>query len=118
MYGADYAWILHHDTVVGRPWWWEWWRTKTADCAVAQVVAAAENVLIVASYNRMVGGYDREDDDDDGGDGGSTLASSMRSLSGLVSDVHGQRCSWHDNDETFLSVEANLHGAYSRPHIV
>lgn len=54
MYGADYAWILHHDAVAGRPWWWQWWRLRTADCAAAQVAAAAENVLIVASHNRMV----------------------------------------------------------------
>lgn len=70
MYGADYAWILHHDAVAGRPWWWQWWRLRTADCAAAQVAAAAENVLIVASHNRMV---------DDGGD-----AAAVRSLSGLV----------------------------------
>lgn len=69
MFGADYAWILHHEAVAGRPWWWQWWRHGTADCTAAQVAAAAENVLIVAGYNRMVDGGDKRP---------------MRSYSGLV----------------------------------
>ncbi|XP_055839849.1 gamma-aminobutyric acid type B receptor subunit 2 isoform X2 [Episyrphus balteatus] len=50
MFGADYVWILHEESM-GPP----WWDRVPQACTVPELRAAVENLIIVSSHNSIVG---------------------------------------------------------------
>ena len=54
MYGADYAWILKHNSeTFEHNRWWE--KGENSECLLKNLHTAVESVLIVSSYNNIVG---------------------------------------------------------------